>query len=127
MGTLLADIGQVPELVVTSSAVRARRTAELAAEAGAWGAAIEIEPDLYGTSADATLRIVSSTPDNIDRLMIVGHEPTWGAVVAALTGGAVQMKTATIAIIDVMLGQSWSSPEPLHGELVALLQPRHFE
>lgn len=126
MGTLLTEIGQAPQLVVSSSAVRARRTAELAAAAGAWDAALEIEPDLYGTSAGGALRRIGATADDIERLMIVGHQPAWGAVVAELTGGAVQMKTATVAIIDLMLGRTWASDEPLYGELVALLQPRHF-
>ncbi|HSF84438.1 MAG TPA: histidine phosphatase family protein [Acidimicrobiia bacterium] len=126
MGTLLEEIGQVPDLIVSSSAVRARRTVELAAEAGEWGAPIRIEPGLYGTSAASAMRVVSTTAETVERLMIVGHQPAWGALVADLTGGAVQMKTATVAIIDLMLGRSWKLHEPAHGELVALLQPRHF-
>ena len=126
MGALLAEIDQVPELVVSSSAVRARRTAELAAAAGDWPGPIEIEPELYGTSAGGALRVVAATPDSVERLMVVGHQPTWGALVAELTGGAVQMKTATVAIVDLMLGREWAFDEPLQGELVALLQPRHF-
>ncbi len=126
MGRLLSEIDQAPDLVVTSSAVRARRTAEIAAGAGRWGATIEVEPELYGTSPPAALTVVARTPDSVERLMIVGHEPTWSALVHELTGGAVQMKTATVAIIDLYLGTSWSWREPPTGELVAVLQPRHF-
>lgn len=126
MGRLLSELNEAPDLVVTSSAKRARRTAELAAGAGDWGVAIEVEPDLYGTSPSAALTVVARTPDSVDRLLIVGHEPTWSALVHALTGGAVQMKTATVAIIDLFLGATWSWNEPPTGELVAVLQPRHF-
>lgn len=126
MGEVLDAIAEVPDLVVSSSAVRARTTAELAAEAGGWSTPISIEPELYGASPTSTLRIVARTSDDVERLMIVGHQPTWGGVVHALTGAAAQMKTATVAIIELMLGASWWSDEPPFGELVAVLQPRHF-
>ncbi len=126
MGRLLTEIDEVPELTITSSAVRARHTAELAAEAGAWGTPVEVEPDLYGTSVEGTLAVVAGAAESVDRLMIVGHQPTWGGVVFALTGASVQMKTATVAIVELMLGRSWESVEPPMGELAALLQPRHF-
>lgn len=126
MGRLLTEIGQVPELIISSSAVRARTTAELAARAGGWDAPIVVEPALYGTSPEGALRVVTTAPQHVASLMVIGHEPTWSGFVALLTGGAVQMKTATVAIIDVMVGGSWDIDISTHGELVTLLQPRHF-
>lgn len=127
MGRLLADIQEVPELVVSSSATRAHTTADLAAHAGSWMCPIEVSGDLYGTSPGEALRIIHRTPDQVDRLMVVGHEPTWSGLVHRLTGGAVQMKTATVVIIDLLVGRSWDSGDMVQGEIVAVLQPRHFE
>jgi hypothetical protein len=56
----------------------------------------------------------------------VGHQPAWGGLVYQLTGAATQMKTGTVAIIDLMIGTTWRAHDILAGELVALLQPRHF-
>jgi phosphohistidine phosphatase len=126
MGVVLARMGEVPDLAMTSSAVRARTTVDEAARAGRWASEIRVERGLYGTSPDGALGIISRAPDEVERLMVVGHQPAWGGLVFQLTGAATQMKTGTIAIIDLMLGSSWRPDDVLAGELVALLQPRHF-
>lgn len=127
MGILLDRIGEVPDLAVTSSALRARSTITEAAAAGGWETDIVVDKTLYGTSPDGALALVTRTGDDVERLMLVGHQPAWGGLVHRLTGAATQMKTATVAIIDLMLGNSWQPHEEPTGELVALLQPRHFE
>ena len=125
MGRYLADIGETPELVITSSAVRARTTAELAIEAGDWGARLQVTDSLYGTGPDGVLNVIGGVSDDIDRLMVVGHQPTLGGLVATLSGGNVAVKTATVVILDLYLGRSWQSDTPPHGEIIAVLQPRH--
>jgi len=126
MGVVLARIREVPELAITSSALRARTTVETAAAAGGWDTEIRVDRALYGTSPDGALAVISRTRDEVERLMVVGHQPAWGGLVNRLTGAAIQMKTATVAIVDLMIGASWRSNDDPLGELVALLQPRHF-
>jgi phosphohistidine phosphatase len=125
MGRLLASEGHVPQLVVTSSAVRARSTASLANEAGDWGAEVVLEPGLYGSGADAAVQVAASSP-NVDRLMLVGHQPTWSILVSILTGSSVDMRTATAAVIDFDVSE-WSEVVGATGEVVAEYQPRDYE
>jgi phosphohistidine phosphatase len=121
MGVLVRDLDLVPDLVVTSTAVRARDTAELAMEAGAWGSELRLEPGFYGASVSDVIRIVSEMPD-VRRLMVVGHQPTWSGLVAALTGETIEVKTATIAVVDLGI-QLWGDVEPGGGSLVAVHHP----
>lgn len=124
IGSLLADRDQQPDLVITSTAVRARSTAELAAGAGSWGAEIVLEPALYGTGPEGVLEVAAGAPD-VDRLMLVGHQPTWSMVVGLLIGSRVDLKTANVASIELLI-DSWSeSPEAI-GTLNYLLNPRLF-
>ncbi len=125
MGTVLARAGEIPDLIYTSSATRARETVMLAADSGAWGSEIVEVDDLYGTSPGAALKIAASAPDHIERLMLVGHQPTWGYLVRAVTGAAVTMKTATVAGID-MHTERWEHAPDAMGSLAFLLQPRMF-
>lgn len=125
MGRVLTRIGEVPDLVLTSSAHRARETVMLAADAGGWQTEVREIDDLYGTSANAALQVAASAPDSVERLMLVGHQPTWGYLVRAVTGAAVNMKTATVAGIDMHLDRWEHAPEAM-GSLVYLLQPRMF-
>jgi phosphohistidine phosphatase len=125
MGRLLASEGHVPQLIVTSTAVRARSTASLANEAGEWGAEVVLEPGLYGSGADAAVQVAASAPD-VDRLMLVGHQPTWSILVSILTGSSVDMRTATAAVIDFDIPE-WTDVVGAKGEVVAEYQPRDYE
>lgn len=126
MGRILARMGEVPDLVYSSSAQRAMETAMLASDAGGWGCEISEIDELYGTSAGAALQIAATAPDDVERLMLVGHEPTWGYLVRAVTGAEVDIKTATVAGIDLTMS-SWQHAPEATGALAYLLQPRHFE
>lgn len=125
MGKVLADADQVPELVLSSTATRARTTAELAMSAGGWSTRLELTDALYGTSVEGALRVASDCDPTVGHLMLVGHEPTWSSVVAHLTGAAVQVKTATVVAID-LLAASWEDAPMARGEIAYVLQPRLF-
>ena len=124
MGRVLAADSRQPDLVVTSTAVRARSTAALAKEAGQWQSDILLEPNLYGTGVDAAVQVASTAPD-VDRLMLVGHQPTWSILVSVLTGDRVEMKTATVAVIDFEIGD-WSRLSSARGAIAGTYQPGDY-
>lgn len=124
MGRVLRGHDQVPDLVVSSTAVRARRTAELAIEAGGWGSSLQLDRSLYDSGADGVLTTAARAPD-IQRLMLVGHEPTWSMLVRGLTGERVEMKTATVAVVRLDT-ESWNGLVGAAGSLLELFHPRSF-
>jgi phosphohistidine phosphatase len=125
MGIALANANQAPQHVISSSATRAHTTAEIARTAGDWTSTLELTDRLYGTSVDGALQVVAGSDPGIDHLMLVGHEPTWSALVAHLTGASVQVKTATVVAIDLLIS-GWAGAETARGEIVYVLQPRLF-
>jgi len=125
MGEVVRDLGLVPDLVVSSTATRARSTAELARLSGGWASRLILEDGLYGAGVEETLSVAASHGDGSTRLMLVGHQPTWSMAVRHLTGSRAEMRTATIADIEIH-ADAWSSMTSANGALVALLQPRHF-
>ena len=110
---------------ITSSAVRARTTLDLAISSGRWQTTVEVTDALYGTSPSAVLEVASHTSSNVDTLMLVGHEPTWSALTYHLTGGAVAVKTGTIVGIDLLV-DGWHRLPAVNGDVAFVLQPRHF-
>ncbi|MBE9112444.1 histidine phosphatase family protein [Nodosilinea sp. LEGE 07298] len=126
MGKLLAAAGKVPDLAITSSAVRARTTLELAAEAGRWPCPIKVTDDLYEASIKQVLEVVHQVADHHSSVMLVGHQPTWSdAVTYFMGGGAVQMPTAVMACLAFEV-TTWAQVEYGRGTLVWLLPPRLF-
>lgn len=122
MGKVLADEGLIPGLAISSTAIRARLTAELAIESGGWDTTLILEPDLYGTGPETAITITTRAPV-VDRLMLVGHQPAWSMLVHSLTGELADMKTATVAVVDIP-GHDWSEVAPNRGTLLEVIQPR---
>ncbi len=63
-----------PQLVVCSSAVRARQTLERVLP-GLGDPAVWIEVTLYAAAADTLLARVRALPEEVDEAMLVGHNP----------------------------------------------------
>lgn len=123
MGSVLATLGEVPDLVLTSSAVRARTTAELAMAGGAFNdASFEVQESLYLPSVDDLLDAITSIARDVERVMVVGHQPTWGYAMEAICGARVDFVTAAVAAIDVR-----SFADPRGGTLRWFLPPRRAE
>lgn len=124
MGRFLAARDLIPGMVISSTAVRARNTVELAAEAGGWDVAIRLERGFYEEGPSAVIQLASNAPQ-VDRLMLVGHQPTWSGLVSALTETRVDMKTGAVAVIELDVG-SWSDLPDARGMLEAVHHPRSY-
>lgn len=124
MGRFLAEAGQAPDLVITSSAARARQSVELAVEAGGWKCPVQVTDDLYETSPDAVLEAIRRVDDAARSLLLAGHEPTWSRLAGALIGGGrLDFPTAAMARIDFEVG-GWGGVDFGRGALVWLVRPR---
>lgn len=124
IGRMLPDIGLAPDHIISSTAVRARTTAEIASDTGGWASPMTFESSLYGTGPDQVIDVAARGPD-VKKLMLVGHQPTWSMVLHRLTGARADMKTASVAAIDLMIEGWWDLPE-MSGVLTALHHPRSF-
>ena len=76
MGQRLKALGVLPDVIVSSPAKRAIRTArQIADEIGYDRKAIELNEILYGAVPEDTLAIVRATAAAYDSTMIFGHNP----------------------------------------------------
>jgi phosphohistidine phosphatase len=124
MGRFLTEVGVVPELIISSTAVRALTTAELASDAGGWGCTIVARRELYASEPERVLDVLSEVDPDIDRLLITGHEPTWSALAGRLIGGGrIRMPTAAVACLDFQKG-SWADLATTVCELRWLMTPK---
>jgi phosphohistidine phosphatase len=123
MGRLLASEGIAPQVVISSTALRARATAELAMEAGGWPAELRLDPSLYDSGPGEVLSVGATIAPEVSRLMLVGHQPTWSMLVTLLTGERVEMKTASVAVVVIDL-DSWADLPDGKGSLNRVLTPK---
>jgi phosphohistidine phosphatase len=113
MGRRLARRGQVPDLVVSSTAVRALSTARaVARELGYREADIVETPALYHASPMEMLSIIRQTPPGIETLLVVGHNPGMTEL-ANLLGGIRLDNMPTAGMLCVESDRAdWSQFEP---------------
>jgi len=76
MGRRLADRGLVPDGFVISSSQRTRSTAYLMAEQFDFPTEeIELKNELYLASPSTMLKLIRRTPDHVQRLALLAHNP----------------------------------------------------
>lgn len=124
IGRFLEQVNCAPELVVTSSAVRAQTTAELAAEAGGWRNRPVVTDELYATSTMAVVQLISEQAPDVERLLLVGHNPTWEDTASLLIGGGtIRLPTAAMACIRFPI-LDWREVSARPGVLQWLVTPK---
>jgi phosphohistidine phosphatase len=98
--------GVRPTLVLCSSARRTRETLERVKPVGEH----EIEPELYGATESEIVDRLKQLPEEVDSVMVVGHNPAMHEVALELTGGAepVQYKFPTGALASLAVECEWS-------------------
>lgn len=131
MGRWLAALGETPDRVLSSTALRARDTVERAMAAGGWSCAVEPSRQLYVTSPAAVLGEIQQTEDSVVRLLVAGHQPVWSELAGILIGeggGAARLKfpTAALARIDFDTDR-WRDVQPGRGALKWLVTPKVVE
>jgi phosphohistidine phosphatase len=121
-----------PELVVCSTARRARET--LARIEPALGKpAVLVEGELYAASADALLERLRSVPDDVGSVMLIGHNPSLQELALGLarrsnTVAELEAKypTAAVATLELLVAR-WQELDRDTAKLVALVRPRELE
>jgi phosphohistidine phosphatase len=126
LGAVLRERGVLPELIVTSSAKRARGTAKRVAKAAKYDGDVVETPELYFTSVEHQLEVLASLDEAYQCAMVVGHNPNSEELVFALTGQRLTMPTAALACVDFEM-DSWSALGSTGGTLRFQLIPKKDE
>lgn len=125
MGARMREEGLSPGLIVSSTAVRARQTAELVAEGCGYTDPIALSPELYHGSTGAYLEAARDAPGDVDTLLLVGHNPGVQEVVWALSRREERMPTAALATIEFGIDK-WRDVETEIGNLIGVLRPKEL-
>ena len=128
MGQELEKRGLIPEAILISPSRRTRATAGLLATEFSFAEdQIEIIDSFYGASESEVIHRTRKLPDSLNSAMLIGHNPTWTALINRLSSGhLVNLPTCGIAIIDFECDQ-WSHFDDQTGILRHSLFPRQFK
>jgi phosphohistidine phosphatase len=131
IGAYMASHALVPDLVICSTATRARETWDLVATALGRSPKVRYDERIYRNDPGVLIELVR-TASNGDTLLLVGHNPSFQMfaeiVVASGHGDARQrlrekFPTAGLAVIDFPI-EAWDRLHPHSGRLDRMITPR---
>lgn len=123
VGELIRQQRMVPDLIVSSTAKRARNTAKRVAKASGYKGEIRLTPQFYHAPAGIYIKVLNHLADDYSRVMVVGHNPGMEELVARL-GRSCVMPTAALANISLPV-ERWSDLDgATEGTLAQVWYPR---
>lgn len=132
IGEVLALLKIVPDLILSSPAVRARQTAELVAEGCGYGGKIRWEESFYVGGSPDLIAALRGLPGSVECPLLIGHNPTLETFVAALLsvvngdepveGVVIRIPTGGLVCVDLNVTE-WANVVPGSGVLRWFLTP----
>lgn len=126
MGTLVRKAGLMPDVVISSDAVRARLTAVAMVEAARYSGEILLDPRLYLAGPADIVSLLRTVGEEAETVMIVGHNPGLEELVAQLTGERLDLPTAALAHIVLPIDQWRDLRLSTRGTLLGHWRPREL-
>lgn len=122
MATLLKGQLQIPQIIVTSPALRTKTTAEIFANHFKLPVPGE-DKRIYEASENTWVKVINSLPDEYDFIGIVGHNPGISQILYYLTSQLKEMPTCAVAVITFE-NDTWQSISEEDGKLVHFDSPK---
>ena len=131
MAKHLGREGIAPALVLCSPSTRTRQTLTRIAPGLGKNAEVQIEPRLYAASAPVLLAVLHEVPDEVESVMLIGHNPGIQDLALSLASSGsertrVRSKFPTAALATLELKATWRELEPGSAELVSFVKPKEL-
>ncbi|MDA3940263.1 MAG: histidine phosphatase family protein [Spirochaetia bacterium] len=105
----LAESGQIPDLIITSSALRAFSSAEIIQNNGI-PVKITGTEILYSASIFEYMDILKAQKNKFESMLLVAHNPAISGFISRLSGKHIGMGTGNLCIIKLNI-EKWSDLE----------------
>jgi phosphohistidine phosphatase len=126
MGRHIREQGIILDAILSSTAVRARATAEGFLQEYTFEAEVHYIDDLYQASPETIISILNQLPNDVETAMVVAHNPGLDSFLELVCDECGHMPTACVAYIKYSLERWADLREHSKGELVRLWMPREI-
>lgn len=115
----------VPDLVLSSPAIRARETIGLVAKFAKWTTELRFDERIYGAGAIGLLEVVAQIENERKTALLVGHNPGMEELLLLLTGSIEQLPTGALAKVEIK-ATKWSAAVDKKAKLAWVVRPREL-
>lgn len=125
IGDLLKKEKIVPDLVLSSSAVRARQTTDLVMQTANLSSELRFDERIYEATPQKLLEVVQQIDKSKKNVLLVGHNPGFEQLLELLTGSVETFATATLANISLKAA-TWAAVKRDSGDLEWIVRPKEL-
>jgi len=122
----LRELGWQPQHILSSDSQRTRETVGLLLKVWEAGIQVDFLASLYLAGPNELSDAMAEVSEEVESLLVVGHNPGWEGVVHHLGGVDMTMKTATAAMLKADC-ESWSDALKTEWSLENVIHPRELE
>jgi phosphohistidine phosphatase len=126
MGHLLQERELVPQLILASSALRSRQTAELVAETAGYPGDVIYKDELYMAEPDEYISVLRELDDSLERVLLIGHNPGLESLLQLLSQRIEPLSTAVLAHLALPIDEWSLLNAEVEGELVEIWRPKEL-
>lgn len=127
MGRLIQRKSLWPDLILCSTAERTRQTCAEVLQSGKRSIPTQFLDELYHCPAEGISRVLQQVPNDVPRVMIIGHNPELAEFLAFVAGYIDKFPTGGLASLTVDV-ENWSELRPRQPmSLDHLWRPRDLE
>ena len=125
IGRFIRNKQVVPDLILSSSAIRARETVEIVIKTAKLRSEVRYDERIYEASPQRLLEVVSQIDEERKIVLLVGHNPGLEELLKLLTDRDEHMATGTFARIDLKAA-SWDQVLEDKGTLEWIVRPKEL-
>lgn len=126
MAKILKKKALIPDLILSSTAIRAKDTATLVAEKLNYKGKIEYIADLYMAEPETYIQKIATVSDEVGTLLVIGHNPGLEGLVMTLGDKISSLPTGSIAKIYLFIDQWCELTNETDGEINHLWVPEDY-
>ena len=115
-----------PELILASAAERVRQTADLVLKAARLNVEVTFDKRIYEASDRVLFKIIREIDDSSNAVMLIGHNPGLEDLLEELTGEAIRLPTAAVAVVELTVEQ-WTKVRAGAGNLKFRVTPKELK
>jgi phosphohistidine phosphatase len=125
MGKEIGKLNLVPDIIISSPAVRAAETARAVAKNCDFAGEIIFNDEFYHAHFEPIFKTLQNLPETCNTVMIFGHNPTWENLVLKLSGKYQTMSTASVAVL-ICKNNMWKELRFSECKLDFVLSPKEI-
>ncbi len=127
IASLMREQNLIPDVILSSTAQRARTTAEEVARTCDCNDVLSYTSQFYHAPPESYLQELKQLSDELTRVLVVGHNPGLEELLALLTREYEILPTATLARVSLSIDKWSETCSATRGTLVDLWRPRELD